>query len=56
MAPYRQVILFLNLIKILDYSIFLLVSASGSISFVKPDVLASGRVLTYMTPVPSLSL
>merc|ERR1712025_821111 len=32
------------------------VSASGSISFVKPDVLASGRVLTYMTPVPSLSL
>merc|ERR1712173_485220 len=32
------------------------VSASGSISFVKPDVLASGRVLTYMTPVPSMSL
>merc|ERR1719209_600893 len=32
------------------------VSASGSVSFVKPDVLASGRVLTYMTPVPSLSL
>jgi len=32
------------------------VSASGSISFVKPDVLASGRVLTYMTPVPSLAL
>merc|ERR1719219_2500547 len=32
------------------------VSASGSISFVKPDVLASGRVLTYMTPVTSLAL
>jgi len=32
------------------------VSASNSVSFVKPDVLASGRVLTYMTPVPSLSL
>jgi len=32
------------------------VSASGSVSFVKPDVLASGRVLTYMTPVPSSSL
>jgi len=32
------------------------VSASGSVSFVKPDVLASGRVLTYMTPVPSVSL
>lgn len=32
------------------------VSASGSVSFVKPDVLASGRVLTYMTPVPSQSL
>jgi len=32
------------------------VSASGSVSYVKPDVLASGRVLTYMTPVPSGSL
>jgi len=31
------------------------VSASKSISIVKPDVLASGRVLTYMTPVPSQS-
>lgn len=32
------------------------VSASSSVSFIKPDVLASGRVLTYMTPVPSRSL
>jgi len=31
------------------------VSASGSIGFVKPDVLASGRILTHMTPIPSPS-
>ena len=43
----------MNLYKSLSSSS---VSASGSVSFVKPDVLASGRVLTYMTPVPSVSL
>ena len=34
---------------------FISVSVSKAVTFVKPEVLASGRILTHMTPLPSAS-